>query len=692
MQRRLVVVRVRIMLKQEILRSIEAEMGGAPAQRQSRATGVLGDGLLAARTCPAGAFNESVVHVYRSVCASLEAGDSRAIRCLARAYERVLDWAPAGPSASGRDSGRPARFHGKATGRSRRKASGSFYTPARIIRYMVSSTLGPVLRGRHRPGRRKGADKPLSSDEILGLRVLDPAMGSGLFLFAVTEYLARAYGRALVREGRSRHRAVGGKTLTRYMLRVARDCVYGVDVSEVTVHIARLLLGALTGHGLDDPSGFTGNLKCGNALLGPGPGYGIEDCQVPLADRRGGKTAKSLRWQDDGLFRWESEFPDVFFKADGSPRRTPGFDVVIGNPPYLSFSGRQKGVGARCILAFHRALGRTGGWVTTHGLFMMRSLELAGRGGLVSMIVPDQVGHLAGYGPVRAWMLEHGELLQVRYWGEGVFADAVTPSLTFVIRKEPRSGRNPASVTGRDGRKARFVARGKDEWYVSPAKAAVDRIRESHRTLGGFSDPGIHTGNVARKLVLTRRTRGSVPVLEGRQVHPFRCDPPVKWLKVGYAAQPHEYFRISSRSVYEEVDIILRQTADRPIAARHIHRCHFRNSVLALKVPEGFSVEYVLGILNSEAACWIYQVSSLESLQRAFPQVKIGRLRALPIPDPTAGARAARVCEVEAIVRKLESKPTPHPERSPLMQVLNRLVWDIYGLSRWRDPGRRPPA
>ncbi len=680
------------MLKQEILRSIEAQLGTSPAQRRCRDTGLPGKRLPASRTYPEGVFNESVVHVYRTVCAGLPAGDGRAIRCLARAYEHVLDRAPAAATATGRKSGRSAGFHGKAAGNSGRKASGSFYTPDKVIRYMVSSTLGPVLRGNHGPGRRKGGGKPLSSEEILGLRVLDPAMGSGLFLFAVTEYLARAYGRALVREGRSRNRAIAGKTLTQYMRLVARDCVYGVDVSQVTVQIARLLLRALTGQGLDDPARFDGHLRCGNSLLGPPPGCKIEGYQVLLADRKGAGTAEILRGHSDGLFRWESEFPDVFFKADGSLRRTPGFDVVIGNPPYLSFSGRQKGVGAQGILAFHRALGRAKGWVTTHGLFMMRSLELAGKGGLVSMIVPDQVGHLAGYGPVRAWMLEHGELLQVRYWGEGVFADAVTPSLTFVVRRGRRGGRNPALVTGHDGRKARFTPRGKDEWYVSPAKAAVDRIRESRRTLDGFSDPGVHTGNVARKLILTRRTRGSVPVLEGRQVHPFRCDPPVKWLRVDYMARPHEYFRISPGPVYEDVDIILRQTANRPIAARHIHRCHFRNSVLALKVPDGFSVEYMLGILNSEAARWIYQVSSLESHQRAFPQIKIGKLRMLPIPDPTAEVKAARVREVEAIVRELESRSKPYPECARLVQILNRLVWEIYGLSRWRDPGCRPFA
>jgi hypothetical protein len=201
-----------------------------------------------------------------------------------------------------------------------------------------------------------------------------------------------------------------------------------------------------------------------------------------------------------------------------------------------------------------------------------------------------------------------------------------------------------------------------------------------HPTLAGFSDPGVHTGNVAKKLILKRNVRGTVPVLEGRQIHQFHCDEPLKWLKVGYRAGPGEYFRISPASAYSGVDIILRQTADRPIAARHIHRCHFRNSVLALKIPDGFSVEYVLGVLNSEAACLIYRALAFESRQRAFPQVKVGRLKMVPLPDPTIPGRSAQVREIERIVCLLEPKSISDRGRDPLLRELNRIVWNLYGL------------
>jgi hypothetical protein len=98
---------------------------------------------------------------------------------------------------------------------SKRKSSGSYYTPDYIVQYIVENTLGPLVRGECRlkpapipellkgkPGFEEEPNKidSLTSDEILDLKVLDPAMGSAHFLVAATEYLARAYGAACVGE------------------------------------------------------------------------------------------------------------------------------------------------------------------------------------------------------------------------------------------------------------------------------------------------------------------------------------------------------------------------------------------------------------------------------------------------------------------------------------------------------------
>lgn len=563
-----------------------------------------------------------------------------AIRSLGDIYEALVGRT----SRAREDSEREKRAN------SRRKAAGMYYTPEVIVRYIVSGTLGRLVGGS--AGDSSPDGEPLSVRAILNLKILDPAAGSGHFLIAAAEYLARACLEAAVREGGLKDcEAERARALGEYRRLVAERCIYGVDIDPVAVELARLSLRLFASDpGTSDPgtpsSGAASHLRCGNSLH---------------------------------RFHWADEFPDA----------RQGFDTVIGNPPYLSFSGRQKPPGNEWIEQLE-SIGTPGGWRSMHGLFMLKSLELAKGSGLVSMVVPDQVGHLKGYKPLRSRMLEQGRLLEVRYWGEGVFGGVTSPALTFIVRK---SGPTPLKtiMIAEDGSMRRFSPAPGEEWFTSPSREVLQRMAETHIVLKTFSDPGVHTGNIARKLVLSRPAGGSVSLLEGRQVHPFRCEEPRLWLDLSLVPGQGEYFRVSAEETYRSTDILLRQTASRPVAARHVFRCHFRNSVLALKAPGGFSVEYLLGVLNSAAAAFLYRASSFESRQRAFPQVKIRLLRGLPIPDPRLGANRSRVSEVEDLVRRIESgaglwmvasgADRPGGGAATVISRLDTLVWSLYGFS-----------
>jgi hypothetical protein len=582
---------------------------------------------------------------------------SMAIRSLGDIYEAL---------ASGRpNQGERER---RRAGRSRRKASGMYYTPDAIVKRIVSGTLGRLV-----------GVKGLGVKDILNLRILDPAAGSGHFLIAAAEYLAQACVARLVREGKVADREPDrSRALGEYRKIVAGSCVYGVDIDPVAVELAKLSLWLFASDPGASLSATSRNVRCGNSLH---------------------------------RFDWAGEFPEV----------SGGFDAVIGNPPYVSFSGRQKPAGNRWMDRLYPDRERAGkqgarragkraikpaGWQTLHGLFMLKSMELAGPSGLVSMVVPDQVGHLRGYEPVRSGMLEAGRLLEVRYWGENIFEGVTSPVLTFIIRKRRRvpdamaSPDPEAAMIDRDGNETRFSPEPGGEWYTSPSRKVLLRVSRVHMTLSAFRDPGVHTGNIARKLVLSHPSSRAVPLLEGRQIHPFRCDEPRRWLDLSHRPKKDEYFRVSAEETYRDTDIVLRQTASRPVAARHIHRCHFRNSVLALKVPAGLSVEYLLGVLNSEAAAYLYRAMSFESRQRSFPQIKVGLLRSLPIPDPATAGNRSRVSDIENIVRRIEAinghdevpagevaEPAGQEsgEIPRLMFRLDRLAWSLYGF-------REPPA
>ncbi len=165
---------------------------------------------------------------------------------------------------------------------SKRKSSGSYYTPDYIVQYIVENTLGPLVRGECRPkpepvpellkgtrGFEEAEDiRPLSADEILELKVLDPAMGSGHFLVAATEYLARAYGAACIREGKDRDGMMSDEDFVHYKRIIAERCIYGVDINPMAVELAKLSMWLFTMDKGRPLSFLNHHLKCGNALVG----------------------------------------------------------------------------------------------------------------------------------------------------------------------------------------------------------------------------------------------------------------------------------------------------------------------------------------------------------------------------------------------------------------------------------------
>jgi len=104
-----------------------------------------------------------------------------------------------------------------------RHATGSYYTPDYIVKYMVDATLAPVLRAVV-CGTRSDAEKVA---RVLAVNVLDPAMGSGHFLVEATAYIARFLVELGVQESEGGDEA----DVAYWRRRVAQSCIYGVDLT-----------------------------------------------------------------------------------------------------------------------------------------------------------------------------------------------------------------------------------------------------------------------------------------------------------------------------------------------------------------------------------------------------------------------------------------------------------------------------
>lgn len=292
--------------------------------------------------------------------------------------------------------------------KTKRKKDGVFYTPKYITKYIVENTVGRLCTekkaelalvdedyARGRAGRQKKTIQELDTklevyrQWLLGLTICDPACGSGAFLNQALDFLIAEHRYVDELESKLLGHSITFKDIGDHIL---ERNIYGVDINEESVEIARLSLWLRTatkGRKLND---LSGNIKCGNSL--------IDDPAVAGAK----------------AFDWKKEFPQVFAKG--------GFDVVIGNPPYLRVQGLRESFEKESQYfetKFQSATGRFDIYV----LFIERSLQLRAPEGRVSFILPHKfmVGDF-GSG-VRKLLTEKNVVESIVHFGsEMVFADA----------------------------------------------------------------------------------------------------------------------------------------------------------------------------------------------------------------------------------------------------------------------------
>jgi len=229
------------------------------------------------------------------------------------------------------------------TDRGERKATGSYYTPGYIVKYIVEQTLGPLadaqaeavereiaaLKAKNKGGARrtKAYKEALArlqnsfADHILDLNALDPAMGSGHFLVEATDYLARR----IVEAGVVTETLADGdeeSELSYWRRRVVERCIYGVDLNPLAVELAKLSLW-LTTVARGKPLSFLDHhLRCGNSLIGAR----VADLQA-LPVRKKKRREKEAEPQQ--LAMWdESAFTKDMYRVVGAMRQIGEYETA----------------------------------------------------------------------------------------------------------------------------------------------------------------------------------------------------------------------------------------------------------------------------------------------------------------------------------------------------------------------------
>lgn len=308
-----------------------------------------------------------------------------------------------------------------------RRSLGSFYTPDTLVRHVLSTTLDRVIEDRLAQVSDVGSPNARQArcEAILSIRVCDPACGSGRFLAAAGERLAER----LVRERASSADSTPA-SIEHAREEVYRTCLFGVDIDPVAVSLCRHTLdGRPSANHSDTDENLSGHVRVGNALLWIAP--------EQLQGAAGQHTP----------FEWDKAFPEIF---DPSKSREPGFDVVVGNPPFLNqleqATATDPEIARLLNEIFHGAIS---GYADTAAAFFLLARRLTARGGRASMVMPQSFLAARDAAPARKRLLEHARLESLWISNERVFpgASVLTCAPTIHVTRK-RAGRLSRYATG----------------------------------------------------------------------------------------------------------------------------------------------------------------------------------------------------------------------------------------------------
>lgn len=553
-----------------------------------------------------------------------------------------------------------------------RRNQGLFYTPLNVVSHIVEQTLNTLSC--HNP------------EDYLDLRILDPAVGTGIFLGEVLEQIAR---RVMQADQETRMRIAGrilatelsgpaamsldDETVVR--IHLLEHCLYGVDLDPIAVRIARAHLANAAFKGLPASPALTAHVRVANSLIGAGPGHDQESYSHPDPDRvhvaayfgKDGYDREAVnQWKERmSVFHWPLELPEIFRPGCN------GFDAVIGNPPYEIVSVKESGIGERRReQAYFRRMYRTcKGKINTYRLMIERGLTLLRPGGALGFIVPATLLADSTARSLRRMLFDETEIVQTLILPEKArIFEGVTQALVILILKKGGKTRsvNPTLWDGKgpvkecEGSRVPLQVIEKADFRVPFVKSAEEKalleVLAAHppfRGRGAVPPAGtINQGEInltIHREFITANPTG-LPLIRGEHVEPFRVAHPsarpgrLDWVLREF---PEKTFRAaSSRSrrrepnsaesrlnpgrPWEKERIALGRVVNMATAIRlkaaPVPRGSFlgdmTNSVSDLSIPEN----YLLGLLNSSLMNWRFKLTSTNNYLSA---AEIG---ALPVP------------------------------------------------------------
>lgn len=359
------------------------------------------------------------------------------------------------------------------TSQNARKSTGSYYTPREIVEYMVNSSILEYLKAKtfideeilkniifKNQEPQKNYDKVKILSAIFELKILDPACGSGAFPMGLLQKIVKVLN--LIdedasiwfglqnKEFRETHKNRNKDYIRK--LSIIKNTIYGIDIQPIAIEISKLrffLSLIVDEDGEPEPlPNLEFKFVCANSLL-PKPKnnqlasleyFMLESDLLNLKNEyfeASGERKKEIKKEyieiqkrmfeeeeaTNLLSALENKLTDYnpfdpisvagFFDSDFMFNLKDGFDIVIGNPPYIKeYTNKKAFDGIRENKKYYQ--GKMDIWY----FFTCIGIDLLNEGGILLFIAPNNWVTNSGASKLRNKVLEDTKIIEFIDFGD----------------------------------------------------------------------------------------------------------------------------------------------------------------------------------------------------------------------------------------------------------------------------------
>tara|TARA_R110002167_G_scaffold169121_4_gene366957 strand:+ start:8649 stop:11639 length:2991 start_codon:yes stop_codon:yes gene_type:complete len=551
--------------------------------------------------------------------------------------------------------------------KTKRKKDGVFYTPKYITKYIVENTIGKLCEERkikldinddtYQPAKQRSRKRldnlQTYRDWLLHITICDPACGSGAFLNQALEFLITEH---LYIDELSAKYNKDALVLSEVENSILENNLFGVDINDESVEIAKLSLWLRTAQKGRKLTSLNNNIKCGNSLI------------------------DNPTFAGDKAFNWKNEFPEVFTKG--------GFDVIIGNPPYVFTRGNEH------FQNFNEYIWskykHNHGKVNLYSVFMELSTDkLLKPNGLLGFITPETFIRTSTYGQIRKYLINELMIKSISVYGIGVFDNVTAETITLIVRKSFDLKNTVDFYKHQSIQIFEEYSENQDGFNETPenrflyGSSNLDRnifkkMRKNNSLLGDFIDVrnGIATKSGKNNYIANQKlTDKYKKLLEAPDLYRYGFIWPNAYINY----DKEVLHRPRKEETFLSDKILIQRVSSRLICSFDDDKFYTFNSVNNLVLKEdNYNLKFLLGILNSRLIDHFYRRNYSLDANYTITVTKTN-LDSIPIPKwKNSDIQKKVISNVDFIVKENRNIVT----RSLSFQKLLKNKYSLEKLSR----------